>query len=142
MADFGSFTSVVHPAVVHFPVALILTTCALCVVYAWRKHTLNVNYTIKLLAVLSAISAWVAVISGGFTPDMTGFANTVEGWHHACAITTSILISLAAIGYLFTQKEGGKEWLKGIAFVLLLLSGAGIAATGYFGGYIVYNILL
>ncbi len=142
MADFGSFSSVIHPAVVHFPVALILTTCALSIIYVWRKHVLNMSFTIKLLAVLSAISAWVGVISGGLTADMSGFANTVEGWHHACAIATSVLISLSAIGFLLTPKEGGQEWLKWMSLVLLLLSGAGIAATGYFGGYIVYNILL
>lgn len=144
MISPDSLSGILHPMTVHFPIALILTSAFLTTIYILRMRTPRVNRTIRLLTVLSAVSAWAAVVTGGFTPDYTGEINTVEGIHHIFAIITSIVITISASLYLFegmniTKKSYLPAWF---AFSFLILAVITVSITGYFGGYIVYNLLI
>lgn len=139
-----SITTILHPMTVHFPIALIITAAALALLYVLRRGNPFVTRTVRVITVLAALVAWMAVITGGFTPNFTGNINTVEDIHHLLAIVTSITISIAATFYLLFGLHRIKriKWIGWCAFSFLLLSAIAVAATGYYGGYIVYNLLL
>jgi hypothetical protein len=144
MISPDNISGTLHPMTVHFPIALILTSALLALIYIVRKHTPMLNSSIRLLTVLSAVSAWAAVVTGGLTPDYTGEINTVEGIHHIFAIITSIAITVSAFLYLLAGSDIAKKGylLSWIAFSFLILSVVSVSVTGYFGGYIVYNLLI
>lgn len=144
MISPDNISAILHPMTVHFPIALILTSAFLAVLYIVRKYSPIVNSTIRLLTVLCAVSAWAAVITGGFTPDYTGEINTVEGIHHIFAIITSVIITASAFFYLLSGMRITKGYylLGWFGFSFLMLSVVTVSITGYFGGYIVYNLLI
>lgn len=139
----SSFTETLHPMMVHFPVALILTACFLAVIYLIRTHDPQMNTCIRILVVLGAIGAWVAVLTGSFTLPVTGEAEAVKHIHHNFAQWTSLCMSASAVLYLFIWwYKKVPYWLGLLAFLFLVAGTLLVAITGYYGGYIVYNILL
>lgn len=145
MTFSDSITTILHPITVHFPVALIIVSAALAIIYAFRKHDPLLNGTLRLLVILAAISAWVAIFTGSFTSQLSGEAHTIREVHHTFAGWTSYIISIAGAGYLFFsfyKKHNLPKWLQWTPFVFLLIAAIMVSITGYYGGYIVYNILL
>lgn len=133
-----------HPMTVHFPIALILVSTLFAVVYWFRTHDIEMNSCIKILVILGALSAWAAVITGNYHAALSPEAEAVKNVHHTFAGITAAAISCPAAIYLlsFFIKTALPKWIWGIAFLALLCSAVLIGITGYFGGYIVYNVLL
>lgn len=133
-----------HPMTVHFPIALILVSTLFAIVYWFRTHDIKMNGCIKTLVILATLSAWAAVITGNYHAALTPEAEAVKSVHHTFAMLTSWVVTIPAAFYLLTffSKKEWPNWVWGLAFFVLLCSAALIAVTGYFGGYIVYNVLL
>ena len=135
---------ILHPMTVHFPIALILVSCLLSIIYLIRKRDITMSNCIKTLAILGALGAWAAVITGNYHMELTAEAEKIKNIHHTFAGWTAAVISGSAAIYLLSYliKKPLPKWLYVIAFILLIIATGLIAVTGYFGGYIVYNVLL
>ena len=144
MSLFSGITDIMHPMTVHFPIALIIVSCFMAVIYWFKNHDPFMNTCIKILIVLSALGAWAAVITGSFHLKLTPEAEAIKHIHHGYATLTAWLISISAALYIFFYfyKKHLPKWLGWLAFLLLIASTIFIAITGYYGGYIVYNVLL
>ncbi len=135
---------ILHPMTVHFPIALILVSCLLAIIYLVREKDISMSNCIKILVILGCLGAWAAVITGNYHLSLNAEAQKIKEIHHAFATWTAIAISCPAAVYLLSYlvKKPLPSWLYWTAFLLLGLATILIAITGYYGGYIVYNVLL
>lgn len=135
---------ILHPMTVHFPIALILVSCLLAIIYLIRKHDIGMSDCIKTLVILGCLGAWAAVITGNYHMELTPEAEKIKNIHHSFAGWTAAIITCPAAIYLLSYfiKESLPNWLYWLAFILLGAATILIAVTGYFGGYIVYNVML
>ncbi len=135
---------ILHPMTVHFPIALILVSCLLAIIYLVRKKDIEMCDCIRVLVILGCLGAWAAVITGNYHLTLDAEAERIKGIHHVYAMWTAIIISCPAAIYLLSYliKIPLPSWLYWVAFILLIVATILIALTGYYGGYIVYNVLL
>lgn len=140
----SGLTDILHPISVHFPVALTLTGLFLAVIYLIRNKDPMLNRCNRIILVLAAVSAWVAIITSSFTPNLTGTAEQIENIHHLYAFWFTFTVSIAAVIYLFISlyRKPLPVWVGWLGFVFYVLAGVFISFTGFYGGYIVYNVLL
>lgn len=140
----SGLTDILHPITVHFPVALTITGLFLAVIYLIRNQDPMLNRCNRIIVILAAISAWVAILTSSFTPNLTGEAARIEGIHHLYAFWFTFTITAAALIFLLISlyRKPLPHWLGWVGFILYVLAGVFISFTGYYGGYIVYNVLL
>lgn len=135
-----------HPAVVHFPIVLILLGAAAAIVAAiWRGGHLP-RFAALLLA-LGALGAWVAAETGESgggllekgTPRMETLVEEHETWaKRALAIT--ILAAVAAVGSVAAGRW--PRIARAVAVIAAVASAAAAYAvyeTGHRGGALVYR---
>lgn len=136
--------SIIHPMMVHFPIALALVGFLFRLVSVIEKKYILLDKLATALLILAAIAALAASISGAFTPNLTGEANDVENIHHIFALLTTSFLGIGALIYLYSFIPNKSMSSLGywIAFVAYGLGAICVGLTGYYGGYIVYNILL
>jgi len=138
--------SPLHPAVVHFPIVLILigTAVALIAVFVRRWH-------LPLLAAIlltgGAAGAVVATWTGGEDEEMVGeLSQRAEGvlekheewgeFTRNVAIGTAVLALAAAALVAFPKAARGISLLTALAAVV---ASYGVAQTGHYGGQLVYK---
>jgi uncharacterized membrane protein len=128
---------VLHPILVHFPIALLYASVALdWVGYLFRASGISRAgfYTLAL----GAAGAGVAALSG---PDhATGDATvgSLLTLHESFAlITVALSVSLLLVRYMAADGIVGGWSLLYLAFTLALL--AVVSLTGYFGGELTYH---
>ena len=147
-----------HPATVHFPIALLLLGSVLTLVHLWRRTRFDLKLTIWLLLVLGWIGGGVAVLTGllaqaNLPPEAP--YRTVLNFHIGAS-----LAMLAVYGFLLyrgwlyrgakaqkaRQRAGintadllddasARWWVAALAVVGAVL----ILATGWYGGQLVYT---
>ncbi|MBU6399491.1 MAG: hypothetical protein KGS61_04170 [Verrucomicrobia bacterium] len=135
-----------HPALVHFPIVLILLGAAAAIVAAcWRGG--QVPRFAALLLALGALGAWAAVetgeSSGGLlergSPEMEGLVDAHETW----AKRTFALAGVAAVASVAAALAGRCPRLaRGVAVMAAIASAAAAYAvyeTGQRGGALVYR---
>jgi len=135
-----------HPAVVHFPIVLLLLGAATAIVAAfWRKHHLPAFAAVLLT--LGALGTWAAVKSGesdgglleNVSPPLDSLVDAHETWAKH-TLTLSIFASVAAVGSVM-----GVRWpriARAVAVVTAVASAAaayGVYQTGHRGGTLVYR---
>lgn len=138
--------SPLHPAVVHFPIVLLLlgAVAAVAAVF-WRKHYLP---TLAAgLLVLGASGAWFAVQSGesdgglieNTSPQVSALIDAHETWAKRTLII-SILAAFAAAGSVLAARW--PRLARAVAIVAAMVAGAaayGVYETGHRGGALVYR---
>ncbi len=135
-----------HPAVVHFPIVLILLGGAAAIVAAiWRGGHLP-RYAALLLS-LGAAGAWAAVQSGKSSgglletgsPQMEALVESHETWAKR-TLTVSIVAAVAAVASAVAGRW--PRVARGVAILAAVASTAavyGIYQTGHRGGALVYR---
>lgn len=135
-----------HPALIHFPIVLILlgTAVAVAAVF-WRKT--HVPHLAATLLVLGAVGAWIAVATGksdgglliGGSEAQEALLNAHQNWAER-TLNVSLVAAVVAIGAL-----GGRRWPR-VARVLAVVAAlaAGFASyavfeTGHRGGALVFH---
>jgi uncharacterized membrane protein len=135
-----------HPAVVHFPIVLILLGAAAAIVAAfWRGGHLP-RFAAVLLA-LGALGTWVAVetgeSSGGLLETGSPQMETLVDAHQTWAKRTFAVSILAAVAAVASALAGRWPRLaRGVAVVAAVASAAAAYAvyqTGHRGGALVYR---
>lgn len=131
-----------HPAVVHFPIAL--TLVALLFEVLGRHPRLRALASGGLLlVVLAALGAIVAVLSGNLAHDAAvvpaAARDLVESHEGLGESVMWGLLALAAIRVVLAAKEWYEGW-RPWAFILLLLVAAGaVGYNGHLGGKLVFD---
>ncbi|HEV2211167.1 MAG TPA: DUF2231 domain-containing protein [Verrucomicrobiae bacterium] len=135
-----------HPAVVHFPIVLLLlgVVAAVAAVFV-RMH--GVPALAATLLVMGAVGTWGAVESGesdgglveNTAPQVNDLLDAHETWAKR-TLTISIIAGLAAVGSMLAARW--PRTARAVAVVAALVSVAaayGVYETGHRGGALVYR---
>ncbi len=125
-----------HPALVHFPIALALMTGVAELLYSWRRNPLY-DHAAKFMLVVAAIMVVPTVITGWFFSEGATFSPQMEPYflaHRALGMITGVWMIATAI-MRFKAPRG--PYL--VALVVLV---ALVATTAALGGILVYGQLL
>lgn len=127
----------IHPIVVHFPIALLFTSVALDWIGYWPQ-LINLTRAGFYLLVLGAFGAGIAALSG---PDhATGDSAVVALLiaHQSFALlTVALAVALTAVRFLAVEGMQGRWALVYLGCTLALL--ATLSLTGYYGGELTYH---
>lgn len=133
-----------HPAVVHFPVALLLVGCFLaCVAMVWRRWALPA----ALILFLGASGAIVAVETGEREADRVGeLAQAADHLldEHAEAGEMARTLGVVAAGLAILSCLSGRWMLLSRALavgcaIVSLAAAWQVATAGHYGGMLVYH---
>lgn len=146
-----SLPSPLHPAVVHFPIVLLLLGAAVAVAAAFTRRG-RLPLAAALLFSLGAIGTVVAVQTGerdgeivGETPAIETVLDEHEEWAERTQTAAVVAALLAAVAFATTQLTETARWQM-VARGLRIVSGAGallaawcVFQTGHYGGQLVYR---
>jgi uncharacterized membrane protein len=138
-------SSHLHPLIVHFPVALIITGFAADVLSLFLKKEKCLSRAGFYLIVAGAVAAVAAWLTGQlFTHEPTqGEIVRIFEKHETGAFITMITIVIGAsfrIWLVAAKKEESR--MKWISFGLYLIAFAAVTFTGFMGGTMVYNFMM
>ena len=147
-----------HPATVHFPIALLLLGSLLALLHLFRRPAVDLRLTVWLLLGLGWLGGAVAVLTGllaqvNLPPDAPYRA--VLNFHIGTGLAVLVLYGFVLYrGWLFRgakaqkarQKRGdatadllddagARTWIAAVVVLGALL----IVATGWYGGQLVYQ---
>lgn len=128
----------IHPALVHFPIALLLGGILLDLYAWWRREDLAWVATGLLLAgvVTGALAAVAGVVAFYTVPSShTEEAHRLVPWHIGMAVTMFVLFTVAAIMRWYRQPVPPTSVIR----VLGLVAAAVLLVTAALGGRIVYH---
>lgn len=139
-----------HPAVVHFPIVLILlATLTTILSFFFRKDILQKIAVI--LFILASVAAYIAEDTGGdaYSPLKKAYPHAVPMLkHHAnlANITFNVTCAASFFGLLaiFIEKRNSKLFhlFKGIFILAALTSSYYVYETAKFGGEMIYGSIL
>jgi uncharacterized membrane protein len=134
------FLGRLHPALVHFPVALILAACAAEMLYVVKKEK---YFAAAALFSISA-GAWMslpafvigfaAAAGESFGPELQG----VFELHRIVGVTTPMLATVAA-GMGHSTRRTGQVWEQIVYRVFLVVAAVSVLLAGAFGGQLVHG---
>ena len=136
-----SFLGLFHPAIVHFPIALILAAglAELLLLATGRPIFASATRFILPLAALGALAAallgWAASAGAHYPPDL---AQVLEQhrWLGASVVVFSVSAAILRERVERAPAAAGLRWsYRGVLLLAVLL----VSATGYFGGELVYG---
>lgn len=129
-----------HPAAVHFPIALGMTTVLLLV--AARLHPAHAGFSAaaRLLLPLAAISAVIAAALGWHafgTVEHDAAGHAVMTRHRDWALGSTGVLALLALWDDWRRRAG--QAVHGALLPAMLVMAGGLAVTGWLGGEMVYR---
>ena len=137
--------SPLHPAVVHFPIVLIVLGAVVAVVAAYTRRW-HLPGIAAALFVLGAVGSVVATQTGEREGELVGETSAVEAildQHENWAERTqfaAILVALLAVGAVVTSRWPGAARGLGVATaVCALFAAVCVAETGHYGGQLVFR---
>ncbi len=122
-----------HPLIIHFPIALFLFGAAL-EFFGWRKKVEAMRQAGWYCVLFGALSAFLAIPTGLMVFYRSGFQWSGNALIHPILAVSATLLMTATV--LWRRKAAHESYAY---FALLLLTAALVAATGHFGGQIVYR---
>jgi uncharacterized membrane protein len=140
--------ALVHPMLVHFPIVLLITACAMDIILLSIEKDLTSRQCLSMIALsallLGTLSAGIAAIFGDIALDKAislGFPRGPLETHETLALITIAVFSVHCLLRLLAlwrryPLRGFIGWisaLPGMAGVVLLIF------TAYFGGELVYH---
>lgn len=140
----------IHPLVVHFPLALLLTGAALRLAHFLLRRTRASQVTLVsawILLLLGVCSAWIAVIAGEVAEDIVRnrlCMPEVLEHHKDLAYITATLFSIALLIDFFKAalKEtffANSSIVQGIMALLYIAATVILIFTGGYGADLVYE---
>jgi uncharacterized membrane protein len=147
-----------HPAVVHFPIALLLLGSLLAIIYLYHWIKLDLRLTIWILLGLGWLGGAVAVLSGllaqsGLPPDAPYWSEL--NWHIGTGLAQFVIYGILLYqGWMYSKPKARKaRAARGIAAdnllddprartwvtIVLTLGMLSVIATGWYGGLLVYE---
>ena len=133
--EFGEL----HPAIVHFPIALIVTAAVAEALYMARRS----QWLGEAARFMIAAGAWAAVpaVAAGFSEawgrTFAGEVARAYSVHWVCGVVTAVLAFLA-YGMGEGSRRSGQVWEQALYRVFLLIAAVGALVTGFFGGNVAH----
>ena len=128
----------IHPALVHFPIALLLSAIALDVFAWWRPNDL-LNRVATGLLIAGVVAGWLAANFGLLAfytvPAHTHEAHHLMFWHIGAAVSTLLLFTWLALVRWFHRMEPITRSRR----IVGLVAATFLMTTGALGGHIVYH---
>ncbi len=125
-------TRLLHPALVHFPIALWMTAALFDVLYLWRRDPFFATGARYLIG-LGLLGAGVAMAAGWrdlLTQEALGIGTALRIQHQIHSLLAYGTTVLYAAVFLGRWRRPAPGWT-----ILLSLVGAGaVVVTAYFGG--------
>lgn len=122
-----------HPLVTHFPIGLLIVGSLLLVLsLRWQR----LAFTAKLMIVLGAAAAWIAVLTGGWAEEIVGPTlcdPDVRMLHEDHAFYVSYLYTAIACFLLFVSRF---RWIAAIAALVGVLW---MSYVGHLGATLTYQ---
>nr|WP_199169806.1 c-type cytochrome domain-containing protein [Rhodopirellula bahusiensis] len=147
LARVWSFQGFLHPATVHFPIALFLMG-GMFVVLGWKWPTLGTQIPLACL-LLGAATAIVATMMGWSFSVEKGYGSWTKVnfdselfWHRWSAIIVTVLSSIFAILALMSLRSddaAGRQRLTNVWKIGLLVVAGMVGAVGHQGGELTYG---
>ncbi len=142
---------VLHPIVVHYPIALAALSSAAILVWLFRDRIVWLKAGLFIQA-FGSIGSIVAFLSGEEMEHQSEGVPIVDELVHlhedvALFATWVIGIALAAMvgAYLFSRNDtvrpGSPLWIRSLLFVLTISGAVLIAWTAHIGGTMVWGVL-
>lgn len=135
-----------HPAIVHFPVVLILfgTLAAVGAVF-WRRHQLPL--LAGLLLLLGAAGAWFAVQTGESDGGLTDFSSPQaqqlldahENWAKRTLLAAAVAAAAAVISLALVRRPTTARAAAVIAALAAITASYSVYETGHRGGALVFR---
>lgn len=133
-----------HPSIVHFPIALLLTATVIEVINLFLKKEYLFK-TSTILFVTGFVTGLVSFMTGDaaeeFAEQKWGevIESTVE-LHENMALLSLILFGAISILKLFGQKlKINTKWIVTLVVILGIIGSSTLAYTGHLGGKMVYE---
>ncbi len=134
------FLGKLHPAVVHFPIALVLVALAFVVVrmiFGLERYE-EMAATIIYWAAASAIAAAFLGLARASGPKFPSFLESYFLWHRALGLVTAALTTVTAVTAFEWRHSGSRKLL--IAFrILLAVTAVVIGIAGHLGAALVFG---
>ncbi len=129
-----------HPAAVHFPIALGMTTVLLLVAARLNPARDSFSAAARLLLPLAAISAVIAAVLGWHafgTVEHDAAGHAVMTRHRDWALGATVFLALLALwdGWRWRSAQA----VHGALLPAMLLLAGALAVTGWLGGEMVYR---
>jgi uncharacterized membrane protein len=136
------FAGRLHPALVHFPVALVLVALVaeiLCITRRDGRYADVARFLIVAAAWMSIPSAITGFIRADAT-ELDAAQQQLFAVHRVAGIATPVLVFLCA-GLGEGVRRSGQIWELILYRVVLVLAAASTAVAGFYGGEIVFGRL-
>ncbi len=129
-----------HPMIVHFPIALLLTSVLFdAASHIFKRESLR-DGALWLL-VLGLIGGIAAAVAGGLaeeTAEKAGIAESLIETHESLAFVTLGIFGVLLLWRVFMRNQLSGQLLA--IYLLVATIGVGtLSATGYYGGDLVYE---
>ncbi len=137
MAKLIGWLGKFHPAVVHFPIALLIAAAIAEVLFTWTGKLLfeSARHYCLWFGILGAVGAGtLGWFFGGFELVDKNWLLTTHRWLGSSTVACSILLGLAE--WSRVKYGTGRMGLR----LLLLLAVILVSATGFFGGAMLYGL--
>lgn len=126
-----------HPATVHFPIALLLLAASL---ELWTLFFRDARWqtTTRLCLWIGAVAAIVAATLGWFHADHAGFSGDALQRHRLLGIVAAILASLGVV-FLECSRRFCRPWMRTTYRIVLFLTVIAVVLAGHHGGLLTYG---
>lgn len=126
----------IHPTLVHFPVALLLSAVASDVAYFFTQDPFWLRASIWLIGI-GALGGWVAALVGMIELVVTrAIRHLITGWNHG--ILAVAMLSLATFNWMI-RIEAPIELVHPAGLYMSLLTAMMILLASVYGGQLVYE---
>lgn len=129
-------SGVLHLLLLHFPIALLVTTVLAELLYIWKRDIFY-DHAAKFLIISAVIFSIPTVFFGlalAASQDYGSIMGPTLEWHKYCGIITGILITITAI----IREKKPSSWSY---FFFLLASFLMVNVTGYLGGILTFGTI-
>ena len=130
----------IHPALIPFPIGLLVFSFVADLIYLWRGNPVWENYIAFYTLLAGIIGAAAAAIPGLIDwASLTNRAAVKVANLHALVNVTGLLIFIASF---YLRTASGAKWRSGmptLPIILSLIGVIGLSIAGYLGGELVFR---